>query len=82
MFELDCGSFPSGAQGLDALRMPPPDVPPGKWNGPYLDSAVPLDPWGSPYQYMFPGSRNPDSYDLWSCGPDGMNGTEDDIGNW
>lgn len=25
---------------------------------------------------------NPGSYDIWSAGPDGIDGTEDDIGNW
>jgi general secretion pathway protein G len=31
---------------------------------------------------MCPGTHNPDSYDVWSLGPDGINGTQDDIGNW
>ena len=32
--------------------------------------------------YASPGTHNPDSYDLWSVGPDGADGTADDIGNW
>jgi general secretion pathway protein G len=43
---------------------------------------IPLDPWGEPYQYAYPGTRNKDSYDLWSKGPDKQSGTADDIGNW
>ena len=30
----------------------------------------------------FCGNRNGDSYDVWSVGPDGQDGTADDIGNW
>lgn len=68
---------------LEALRTPPGDLPnPTKWVGPYLEKPVPLDPWGRPYQYAYPGRYNPDSYDLWSLGPDGADGTEDDVGNW
>jgi type II secretion system protein G len=82
-YELDIGSLPTTPQGLDALRRPPADLPnPQKWDGPYLDADVPLDPWSHPYHYCSPGAHNHDSYDLWSSGPDGINGTQDDIGNW
>jgi len=82
-YYLDLNSYPTTQQGLEALRTPPGDLPnPAKWNGPYLDSEVPLDPWGRPYQYECPGRYNPDTYDLWSLGPDGQSGTDDDIGNW
>jgi general secretion pathway protein G len=83
MYQMAIGSYPATTQGLDALRSAPGDLPnPGKWDGPYLDSPIPLDPWDKPYQYVSPGSHNPDGYDVWSLGPDGVNGTEDDIGNW
>ncbi len=83
MYQLSIGVYPTTGQGLDALRSPPPDLAnPAKWDGPYLDSPVPLDPWGFPYQYACPGTYNPDKYDVWSVGPDGASGTEDDIGNW
>jgi general secretion pathway protein G len=78
-FQLDVGSLPTS---LEALRRPPADLPnPAKWSGPYLESEVPLDPWGSPYQYACPGVHNPDSYDVWSLGPEGRSGGEA-IGNW
>ena len=35
------------------------------------------DPWGKLYQYKVPGTRNADSYDLWTITPDGKQ-----IGNW
>ena len=53
-----------------------------KWQGPYLDKESPLDPWDNPYQYSYPGTRNQDRFDIWSFGPDGADGTADDIGNW
>lgn len=83
VYYQDMNMYPTTAQGLQALRQPPGDLAnPDAWYGPYLDTEVPLDPWGSPYQYESPGKYNPDSYDVWSFGPDGADGTEDDIGNW
>jgi general secretion pathway protein G len=81
-FQMDVGTYPSTAQGLESLMAAPADLPnPAKWGGPYIDS-LPIDPWGNRFQYVYPGTRRPDSYDVWSCGPDGVSGTEDDIGNW
>ena len=52
------------------------------WHGPYLSGPVPNDPWGRPYQYAYPGKHGGGNPDVWSLGPDGRSGTEDDIGNW
>lgn len=52
------------------------------WQGPYLSKGVPKDPWGTEYAYRQPGQYNEYGYDLHSYGPDGLNGTEDDITNW
>lgn len=80
-FYLDFNRYPSS---LEELLTPPADLPdPTKWNGPYLDAqAVPLDPWRNEYQYRYPGQYNTDKPDIWSLGPDGVDGTEDDITNW
>ncbi|MFZ1935995.1 MAG: type II secretion system major pseudopilin GspG [Thermoguttaceae bacterium] len=79
-YEASVNSYPSN---LQALRVQPADLPdPTKWAGPYLYHDIPLDPWGHPYQYACPGRHNPDSFDVWSLGPDGADGTPDDIGNW
>lgn len=40
------------------------------------------DPWGRAYYYRCPGVHDPEGYDLWSAGPDGISGTRDDITNW
>jgi general secretion pathway protein G len=72
-FRLDTGRYPTTEQGLAALRAQPAGVV--RWNGPYLQKDVPLDPWGKPYVYRTPGSggsRN--DYDLMSYGRDGAPG--------
>ena len=83
LYELGVRSYPTTDQRLEALRTAPADlVNPDSWAGPYLKKPVPLDPWDNPYQYESPGKHNPDSCDIWSFGPDGTDGTEDDIDNW
>ena len=79
VFETDTGTYPTTEQGLAALRIQSPGIQ--NWRGPYL-KREPVDPWGHPYHYVFPGPHNPQDYDLFSVGPDGAEGTSDDIGNW
>ncbi len=80
LYELDNGSFPSTAQGLDALIKETKTSPvPNNWNGPYLERK-PIDPWGNPYVYKSPGEHRRD-YDLSSKGKD-ANNDDDDIVNW
>jgi general secretion pathway protein G len=75
-YRLDTGKFPSASQGLRALVTAPSDEP--RWRGPYLQGDVPLDPWGSAYQYRLPGSNGRD-FDLYSLGRDrALGGTGDD----
>jgi general secretion pathway protein G len=77
-FEIDNGRYPSSLQ--DLLQQPRNS---NNWKGPYFDPPqLPMDPWGDPYLYQFPGKHNPTGYDLWSAGPDQKSGTDDDIGNW
>lgn len=79
-FEIDNGRYPTTEEGLQALVSAPAGM--SGWRGPYLDkSSLPKDPWSNVYVYRYPGQRNPDSYDLYSLGPDGREGN-DDIGNW
>lgn len=80
-YRLDAGRYPSTDQGLSALMARPADE--SKWLGPYLKKAVPMDPWGHPYQYRSPGEHG--DFDLFSLGKDGQpGGTEEsaDITNW
>ncbi len=70
--------FPTTEQGLEALVKKPTSEPlPRKWRS--LLEQVPLDPWGEPYVYVFPGKKNPAGYDLFSKGPDRTEGTGDDL---
>jgi general secretion pathway protein G len=83
-YRLHMGDYPSTAEGLAALVTAPANKA-SSWRGPYVkeNTKMPiLDPWGEPYQYRYPGTKNPKGYDLWSKGPDKTDGTADDIGNW
>lgn len=40
------------------------------------------DPWGNDYVYLMPGEKYPESFDLFSMGPDGQRGTADDVAPW
>ena len=75
-YEVDNGFFP---KSLQDLLVQPSNAK--NWHGPYLDKT-PVDPWGNPYIYYFPGKHNPGSYDLLSVGPDGKEGTDDDVVSW
>ncbi len=80
-YRLDAGRYPTTDQGLTALMTRPADE--SKWLGPYLKKAVPMDPWGHPYQYKCPGEHG--DFDLFSLGKDGQPGGNDeaaDITNW
>ena len=80
-YRLDTGHYPSTQEGLAALNVKPPNE--AKWNGPYLKKTVPLDPWGSPYIYTFPGQHG--DYDIVSYGNDkrpGGTGEAADLKNW
>ena len=74
-YKLEVGSYPESSlqelvENTDGNE---------KWKGPYLKPAsIPTDPWGNEYIYNCPG-ENDREYDIISCGPDGAEGTEDDI---
>ena len=85
LYKIHVGKYPSTDEGLKALMERPDSVEEDskKWHGPYLKSADGLvDPWGNTYNYKYPGDVNTDGFDLWSNGPDGQEGTDDDIRNW
>jgi general secretion pathway protein G len=71
-FRLDVGRYPTTQEGLGAL-VTNPGIP--NWDGPYLNKKdVPIDPWGKPYAYQYPGTHG--EYDLYSYGLDGAPGGE------
>lgn len=86
MYRLDNFHYPSTQQGLEALSKRPSGMPPARnWNPHGYLKNLPVDPWGTPYQFLNPGVQSVDSsYDLYSLGSDGVVGGEGhaaDIGN-
>lgn len=79
-YRIDTGSYPTNEDGGLMALLNQPASKQGKWRGPYIEK-LPEDPWGNPYQYKYPGTKNTDGYDLWSLGPDAQS-EADNIGNW
>ena len=84
MYYLDNSKYPTSEQGLTALVQQPTDPTIRHWRpGGYLE-RVSKDPWGNPYQYVFPGTHGK-AYDLFTLGADGQpggDGINADVGNW
>ena len=81
-YEMEIGSFPQTNQGLEALIERPSGVSEEMWTEPFLDSeTLPKDSWNKEFHYRAPGEHHRD-FDLWSAGPDGVEGNEDDVKNW
>lgn len=81
IYRLEIGHYPSTEQGLQALVVAPSEIT--KWDGPYLQKKVPMDPWGRQYVYRSPGENG--DYDLLSLGKDGQAGGEGEnaeISSW
>ena len=83
LYRFDNYRYPTTEEGLQALVTRPAGDDTPNWKpGGYL-KAVPLDPWGHPYQYRQPGEIG--AYDLFSYGADGKpvgEGYNKEIGNW
>jgi general secretion pathway protein G len=73
IYRLDNRSYPTTAQGLEALvtRSTQPPLPRVWPERGYL-SALPVDPWGNAYVYRSPDADAP--YELISLGADGAPG--------
>ncbi len=74
MYKMDNDTYPTTGQGLAALIASPTPAP-AKWKQYLNASPVPQDPWSHDYIYRASG----DSYDIHSTGPDGIDGTDDDV---
>jgi general secretion pathway protein G len=82
-FYIHLDRHPTTEEGLKVLVEPPAGLE-AKWRGPYV-KRVRADPWGNAYEYRAPGTHNARSFDLWSRGADGKDGSEGEaanIGNW
>lgn len=78
MYKLNGGMFPVTQQGLKALVEKPTSTPvPRRWS--QVMDKVPLDPWGVPYGYRFPGKKRANEFEIFTFGPDGLENTADDL---
>lgn len=71
---LDIGRYPNTQEGLAMLSSNVGDQ--SNWAGPYLEEALPQDPWGNAYQYVLEPSINGQPFSLYSFGADGKSGGE------
>jgi general secretion pathway protein G len=93
LYRTAVGKYPTTEEGLNALINAPEDAKLAeKWRnggGPWLkDGVIPNDPWNNPLKYELlqtsegssgtPAPSGP-AFRVWSTGPDGTDGTEDDI---
>jgi general secretion pathway protein G len=80
-YNLSNNVFTTTEQGLEALVSEPTVDPiPRNYRQNGYIRRLPNDPWNNPYQLLSPGELG--QIDIFSNGPDGEPGTEDDIGNW
>jgi general secretion pathway protein G len=88
-YNMNIGHYPTEEEGgLSGLLTKPSytdEAIGANWRGPYLKQE-PRDPWGNKINYQVTQAGTPEAaltpYKLWSNGPDGSDGTEDDIKNW
>ncbi len=79
VMQLHIGRYPTAGEGLTILSQSPGDAAPG-WQGPYLDKALPKDPWGHDYIYVAPaGDEEPKIKSLGKDGQEGGTGYAEDI---
>lgn len=84
MYRLTMNTYPTTEQGLEVLVSPPAEPRQAERfpEGGFIN-RLPEDPWGNPYQYLYPGEYG--RFDVWSFGADGRSGGEGedaDLGNW
>ena len=80
------GDYPEGdSETVIQMLLYPPVDEKGQQPQPYLE-RYPKDAWERPLMYEYPPTGNRQTLAgkpaIWSMGPDGQDGTEDDISNW
>lgn len=86
LFYVDFDRYPTDEEGLrvlwDKTALSGDEADQKKWKG-YLDEPMPNDVWGRAWGYRQKSTQGDESkYDVWSNGPDGQEGTEDDVTSW
>ncbi len=90
MYHTDFGAYPPSGNSALVSNLATNVASDPAWKGPYMSfkerdlsgtipGATVIDPWGNAYLYTVSGT--PQTYRIWSCGPDGAddNGADDDI---
>ncbi|TWT90149.1 Type II secretion system protein G precursor [Pseudobythopirellula maris] len=76
LYRFDIKKYPSSLQ--DLVEKPSDSAAAKNWTSPYIKGGkIPLDPWDNEYRFSADGS----TYKVWSMGPDGQDGSDDDITN-
>jgi general secretion pathway protein G len=79
-YNISMLSYPTGQDGLNALMEKPSNDQNNRWRGPYIKKGNDLkDPWGNEYQYEQSVDGTQSVFIIYSAGPDGSPGNEDDI---
>jgi len=86
LFDVNMNRYPTDDEGLQALiSKPDEENEAAKWRGPYLvKGTIPVDAWGNELKYErleSSGDEVGPPFRVFSYGPDGQEGTEDDISN-
>lgn len=86
-FRLDFDRYPKDEEGVKVLwdktaLVVDNEADEAKWHK-YLEEPLPNDRWGNAWGYKQVSEHgDEDTYDLWSFGPDGQEGNDDDIVSW
>ncbi|MFW6066012.1 MAG: type II secretion system major pseudopilin GspG [Planctomycetota bacterium] len=84
-YHANLNRYPTTEEGLTVLIEKPQDESLAeKWSGPYLEKKeIPKDPWGNELKYERVDEDDAGQpFKIWSVGPDGQDGTDDDIRPW
>lgn len=83
LYYSSMNTYPTDDEGLQALITKPDDEKLAeKWRGPYLEKGIPVDAWSNELKYERLESTGDDTgpaFRVFSYGPDGQEGTDDDI---
>jgi general secretion pathway protein G len=83
VYRLHIGHYPTADEGgLEALFKKPAftnERLSQSWTGPYVERFPIKDPWRNDLRYKQTGEGDKAGFVIWSVGPDGKDGTEDDI---
>ncbi len=83
-FKIHMKRYPSEEEGLGALwnrELIEDEAAMSNWKGPYLTEPAPKDTWGFEWIYRAPSEVEGVAFDIVSVGPDGEEGTDDDLSN-